>query len=306
MQLTIYFDLVIIINLVMNYLLLWTTARLIKIDYRIWQLSLSAICGTVYTILILFPEMRGWNNIVMYFVISIIMVNVAYIPIKIKKFFKAIGYFYLITFLAAGILMAGYNLNVKSQFSELTGNVNLSLQDTWIFLFSIFILWIVGKFSWRIFQGQVSTESFLVDLFIKFDNQSLKLEGLVDTGNQLSDPLTKTPVIIVELETILDILPENILNIFTEYDLESEIEEIAAVLSNTSWAKRFRLIPFSAIGSQNGLLIGLKPDKVILNLYGEEIVTQSVIIGIYDQQFNQEVSYTALVNPKLVNVAVHN
>lgn len=304
MELTIYLDILVIINLIMNYLILWTTGQLIKVDYRVWRLILSSISGTLYTVLILFPQMQFWNNLIVYFLVSLIMMIIAYFPLHLRQFFKAMGYFYLITFLAAGVLMAGYNLNLKSQFSEITGNFNLSLKDTWIFLLGIAVLWLLGKFSWKIFQGQMPGSHFLFPLVIEFGGEKLKVQALVDTGNQLKDPLTDTPVIIVELDFLLDVFPEQIEEIFTNYDLQSEIEELATALSETTWANRFRLIPFSAVGNQQGLLIGLKPDKVVFNLKEEKITTDHVIIGVYDQQFEEEASYAALVNPELLDIVI--
>lgn len=306
MQLTIYLDILIIINLIMNYFLLWTTGRLAKINYKIWRLILSSVCGTLYTILVLFPQMQGLDNLIIYCLISIIMIIIAYFPLRWKQFFKVLGYFYLITFLAAGVLMAGYNLNLQSQFSELTGGFNLSLRDTWIFLLGILVLWLIGKFSWRIFQGQISRGNLLMPLVIKFEQKELKLQALVDTGNQLKDPLTETPVIIVELDYLLDVFSPQIQEIFTDYNLESEIKGVATALSNTTWANRFRLIPFSAVGNQGGLLIGLKPDEVKMNLQKEEVVTDNVIIGVYEQKFEQEADYAALVNPELIDTIIED
>jgi len=301
MELTIYWDVLLIINLVMNYLLLWTTGRLVNIDYKIWRLILSAVVGTAYTILMLFPQLQNWNNIIIYFLISILMVIIAYFPLRIRRFIQALGYFYLITFLAAGILMAGYNLNLQSQFTELNEGFNLSIQDTWIFLIGIIFLGVLGKFSWRLFQGQVSMDNFLTSLIIKFDDEELEVNAYVDTGNQLRDPLTNLPVIIIELELLLEILPKKIRKIFTNYDLKLQIEEVATVLSETTWANRFRLIPFSVVGSQNELMIGLKPDKVIIYYQEEKLVTDHVILGVYDQPLDQDADYNALVNPELIN-----
>jgi stage II sporulation protein GA (sporulation sigma-E factor processing peptidase) len=248
--------------------------------------------------------MKFFDNILIYVLISILMVIIAYYPLRLRRFFKVLGYFYLITFLAAGVLMLGYNLNLNSPFAKLTANFNLSLKDTWIFLLGILVLWLLGKFSWRVFQGRICEKDLLVSVIIKFGEKKEELKALVDTGNQLKDPLTEMPVIIVELDSLLKVLPPHIKKAFTNYNLELEIEELATILGESSWANRFRLIPFSAVGAENGLLIGLKPDKVIVDLHGDKMVIDRVIIGIYDQQFEQGREYTALVNPELLDVIV--
>ncbi|MCK8823665.1 sigma-E processing peptidase SpoIIGA [Fuchsiella alkaliacetigena] len=303
MELIIYFDLLIVINLIMNYLILWTTGRLVKMDYQFWRLLLSAFFGTLYTILILLPVGQFLNNLLIYLLVSVVMLIIAYFPVSFKRLLKMIGYFYLIAFLAAGVLMAGYNLNLKSQFLKLTNTFELSLQDTWIFLFGILVLGLLGKFSWWLFQGQLRTEDYSISLIVDFEGRSLQLDALLDTGNQLSDPLTDVPVIIVELDSLLEVFPAQIEEIFIDYDLELEIENLATALSNTNWANRFRIIPFSSVGNPDGLLIGLRPDKVVLQLKEKKVEVERVILGVYNQHFDKSNDYTALINPELINLA---
>ena len=44
------------------------------------------------------------------------------------------------------------------------------------------------------------------------------------------------------------------------------------------YISRFRLIPFSSLGKQNGMLIGFKPDKVTIKFDGLEKEKGDVII----------------------------
>ncbi|MGM0471316.1 MAG: sigma-E processing peptidase SpoIIGA [Bacillota bacterium] len=297
MELTIYYDLLFIINLVMNYLLLWTTAKLIKIDYQIWRLLVSALCGTIYTILILFPQFQFWNNILVYFLLSILMVSIAYLPLYWKRFLKAVGYFYLITFLTAGILMALYNLNFSYQLDKIREEFGLTLANSWLLVVTGIIVILVGKFSWRLFQREL--EDTLVKLQIQIQEEQLTIQALVDTGNSLRDPLTDLPVIVVELDNLVKLFPEEIKEVFSEYDLKLEQDELITTLGETKWANRVRLIPFRAVGSDNQLLVGLKPDKVSLELTEGTVVTKQVILGIYEEEFDQTQDYSALLNPEL-------
>ena len=56
----------------------------------------------------------------------------------------------------------------------------------------------------------------------------------------------------------------------TDEDLNKKIGE--------DYISRFRLIPFSSLGKQNGMLIGFKPDKAIIRFEGMEIEKNNVII----------------------------
>ena len=49
-------------------------------------------------------------------------------------------------------------------------------------------------------------EQVLVEIHIQ--GETIRLNGLVDSGNQLYDPLTKTPVMIVQLDQLTSIFGE--------------------------------------------------------------------------------------------------
>ena len=44
------------------------------------------------------------------------------------------------------------------------------------------------------------------------------------------------------------------------------------------YISRFRLIPFSSLGKQNGMLVGFKPDKVLIKFDENEIEKKNVIV----------------------------
>ena len=57
---------------------------------------------------------------------------------------------------------------------------------------------------------------------------------------------------------------------------------------------KLKLIPFSSLGNDNGLLIGFKPDYV--KIYSEEeIVRNDILIGIYDGKLTKNNSYASLI-----------
>ena len=91
----------------------------------------------------------------------------------------------------------------------------------------------------------------LCDLKIEINNKEFQVKAIVDTGNFLSDPITKTPVVVVEKDVLIGIIEDNILN-----NLDGIIDG-RSVLSD-EYALKLRLIPFSSLGKENGLLIRYK------------------------------------------------
>ena len=62
------------------------------------------------------------------------------------------------------------------------------------------------------------------------------------------------------------------------------------IISNQNIAKRITVIPYSSIGNENGMIIGVKPDKIIIE--NKEI--KNVVIGIYEKELSKRKKYEAL------------
>jgi stage II sporulation protein GA (sporulation sigma-E factor processing peptidase) len=58
------------------------------------------------------------------------------------------------------------------------------------------------------------------------------------------------------------------------------------------------MIPFSSLGRTNGMMIGFRPDAVIV---GEKI--SDVVIGIYNSRLCRDGRYQGLLGPELIGEA---
>ncbi len=137
-----------------------------------------------------------------------------------------------------------------------------------------------------------------VPVRIRVQGREVALQGLVDTGNQLVDPLTGTPVVVVEYAALAHLLPRQVQEVFAqggEVDLEGLVKTAGA-----GGALPLRLIPFTTIGKRHGLLVGFRPDEIRLALGGREVRTSRVVIGIYNRCLSPCGGYRALLHPDLL------
>ena len=121
---------------------------------------------------------------------------------------------------------------------------------------------------------------------------------MIDTGNLAKEPITNTPVVIVESSLLYDILPKEILNNVEEIlggDLSAIPEEI-----QPEYMAKLRCIPFSSLGKQNGMLLGIKADEIEIENEEEKKISQNVIIGIYDKSLTKRGEYRALIGLELI------
>lgn len=299
----IYLDIVILENIVINYLILWVTSKFSKNRAGSLRLLLGAALGAAYIIpMVLLPGLKIYATVLSKLLLSVAMVAVAFSFNKISAFLKTLVIFYAATFLFAG---AGFALLFFNQGGSIVKNgVVLStfsfLNTSWSELalalaFALIILRVV----WEVIQKKFLREKILVRLCIAFDKKAADLYALVDTGNSLHDPLTNMPVIVVEFSAIRDILPEDIRNMF-EKDIIGDLNKVTTTISCSSWFSRFRLIPFTSLGAENGMLIGFRPDYIEIGSENDKKGISDVIVGIYNRALSRNEKYRALLNPELM------
>ena len=100
----------------------------------------------------------------------------------------------------------------------------------------------------------------------------------------------------VEENAIEDILPK---------DLIKAVKAIqggeTSGLEN-EFISKIRLIPFASLGKQNGMLVGIKVEKIKIIFKEKEEYINNVIVGLYNSKMTKENSYNGLVGLDLLNV----
>ncbi len=299
----IYLDVVILENIVINYLILLVTAKFSKNRSSNLRLLLGAVLGAAYlAAMLLLPEMKIYTTLLSKCLLSFAMIAVTFHLKKLSEFLKTLLIFYASTFIFAG---AGFALMFFNQDWGILRNgvmvTPLSFFNTsWAeLLLALAVTLIILRVIWDMIQNRFLREKLLVLLRITFDKKAIELFALVDTGNSLHDPLTNMPVVVVEFSAVRDLLPEDIRGIF-EKDPDMDLNAVTATISCSDWFSRFRLIPFTSLGKENGMLIGFRPDYIEIGNENEKKDVRDVIVGIYNKALSRNEKYRALVNPELM------
>ena len=58
---------------------------------------------------------------------------------------------------------------------------------------------------------------------------------------------------------------------------------------------KLKVIPFSSLGKQNGMLVGIKADEITINNDEEINKIDKAIIGIYNKSLTKKGEYRALI-----------
>ena len=276
-----------------------------SIQYEDTKLKEKSIAENINII----NEEEKIGSLIIKIVLSIVMIKVAY-NIKFNKgLIKTLIVFYLISFATAGIAMALIYSNAFTivKFENNPENITRKMSQQSLMKNAIIsgsIGFIITFLAFKYNKSKITKNDLICELIIKIGNKKVRLKALIDTGNSLKYSNTNDNVIIVEKNKI-----------FSEYEFKKYIEEggdeneeknyrnanakvnkkdeNGKVSDKNANNTKLRLIPFKSIGKENGVLIGIKPDEVIM-IKDEKITKlENVIIGMYEKKIGTK--YSAII-----------
>ena len=220
---------------------------------------------------------------------------------RVTFFIKALLTLYVSTFLIGGALMgAHYFIQYDS---ELTSKVLVSsvkgFGDPISWLFVIIGFPIAWHFSRKNIESMEMTKiqfDQLVKVSIKIESETLIFKGLVDSGNQLYDPLSKLPVMFVSIMNQLETIPESIKKLADDPEVlikgSTEFPE--------EWQSRLRIIPTRVIGQEHQLIIAVKPESILIEHNGTQFLCEKGLVSFTIKQLSADDTFQCIVHPKML------
>jgi stage II sporulation protein GA (sporulation sigma-E factor processing peptidase) len=271
----IYVDVLIVLNWYVNYFILLGTAKVTHMGFNRKKLVLSAFVGAWFSLVILLPTMNYLLSIVVKFLMSNVLIAIAFRWEGVPQNLKMSLYFSTISFMFAGIMLALESVIGGGNFSQNNGVVYAN--------FSIGFLVVATALSYIVLcicKRLIDRNTAHLDgwyLTITYDGKVLKLNGLADTGNSLVDVFSGKPVVVCSKSTLSTLI---------------DIQRFE--ITHGSDLKGFRLIPYSTIGT-GGVIVSFKPDSVTIdNLTDGSSKPVDVLIGISGE------CEKAIFNPKIL------
>ncbi len=294
---TIYIDIVFIENSLMNYIILFATGIILKIEAKHIRLILASLVGAIYTIIAYVSALKIYSNIFLKFILSLMIIYIALNPKSIKKLFKYTLIFYLTSFVFGGAAFALIYI-VKPQEILKNNGLVLNSNSLKVIFISAIIAFVIIIIGFKIVKNKISSKDMFCDIKIKINQKEIETKAMIDTGNFLKEPITNTPVIVVEHTLLYECMPKEILN-HIESILGGDFSEIPENIKE-EYMSRLKVIPFSSLGKQNGMLLGIKAEEVMIKKEEENKIKENIIIGIYDKSLTKRGEYRALLGIELM------
>ncbi len=294
---TVYADVLFFINFSINLPVLYLTGKIARLSVSNRRLILGAVCGALYAVFMFFPRLSFIYGAIAKVLFSLFVVAITFCVRGIRLYIKTVGVFYLVTFCLGGSVMALFYFTGMGQSTGAlikNGILYMNLSPGILFL-SVGICYCILRIIWGILQSRMAQEAMFRKVGIFWNGKEVWLDALLDTGNALSEPFSGAPVIVAELEGLLPILPPPLERAFGDETVR--IENIA----DEAVRGRIRMIPFSSLGKEHGMLIGFRPDSAVL-LENEALKDAGeVVVGIYTKHLSKDRSFCALLPPGILD-----
>ena len=240
---TIYVDVVFIENLLMNYIILFATGVILKLKIIHIRLILASLVGAIYTIIAYISTLEIYSNIFLKFVLSLIIIYIGFNPKNVKKLFKFTLIFYLTSFVFGGVAFALIYI-VKPQEILRNNGLILNSDSLKVIFISAIIAFVIIIIGFKVVKNKISTKDMYCNINIKLNHKEIETKAMIDTGNFLKEPITNTPVIVVEHTLLYDCMPKEILN-HLENILGGDFSEIPENIKE-EYMSQLKVIPFSS------------------------------------------------------------
>lgn len=294
---TIYLDIILCENLLMNYIILFATYVIIKPKTKHPQIRmiLSSLLGSIYAIIIYLNILSIYTNLLAKITLSVVMVYIAFAPPNVKQLLKQILIFYLVSFIFGGCTFALIYF-LKPENVEMKNGVFVGMYPIRVGLIAGVIAFIITQIAFKINKSKLSNKNTFIEIELYNKNKMTKARALLDSGNMLKEPISQKPVIVVEKTTLSKIIPEEVLDYIEKIvgGDDQEKNEMQEYLS------KIRMVPFMSLGKENGMLIGIRLDKIKINTEDIRLEKENIIAGIYEKKLTKDNKYNALIGLNLL------
>lgn len=297
----VYVDILFVVNLIMNSIILLLTAWVARVPYVRWRLVLASLAGSVYVIAGVLPQLNFIYTVPGKFIASVIIVSLAFKYKSLGMQALLVIVFYIISFVLGGAVV-GWLFFLES------GKLFIDVKE----------LGQYGKISWEVLTGGSLLCATMLYLVIRiilkrmlcqrtlyqaeviYNNKSVVLNAMLDTGNGLYTIIGRKPVVLVNQLTLEKILNECVADYLRKNSPEEWFEKLEAC-NDENWLSRVQIIPYQSVGSSS-MLLGFRPDCIKVKTDKGNIETSDVVLGIYHGALSNNGMYEALLHPAVVNM----
>ena len=272
----IYADVLVIVNLYINYILLRLCAKVARRDAKSVRVFFASLLGGIYSLIILIDTIPEWVITVTKLAVGIVMLLLAFGFGNKRAFLRLIGAFLLVDIAFAGLMLALWLIFSPRSMVYCCGIVYFNINTLTLLILTV-ICYIITTAVTKLIAFKAPKNN-VYTLTVHFGSHEFIGKAFLDSGNTLTEPFSGYPVIIID-PAMKD---ADGVTIFERFE-ESE--------------KLSRIIPCSTIGKTTELT-AFRPDLVKISGLESTFETDKVYLAMSKSKILNG-DYSALLAAKL-------
>ncbi len=237
----IYLDVLLALNLFIDFLLLTAVAAWGHLPHRRWRLIAAAGIGAVAACVVLLPRLPWWGTAAVDLAVAAAMVRVAFAWRGWRGFAKNLATLYLLSAGFSGICTLIWQLFSPIGFQVINGTVYYDLPPI-----TLVVMTVVSYGALTAFEKLARPKLFgqrTYHITVTHNEKTTELTALYDSGNLLTEAFSGAPVIVTEGRAL------------GNWQLPENAQQAASM--------GFRMIP-THTADGDGLRPAFKPQRVLL------------------------------------------
>ena len=277
-----YIDVFFVVNLFMDFLVLCLTNRILQGTAKPWRALWGALAGALGISLFFWisKEIHAVNILIFSIGASFVMVWLGCGLHRGKELMAGVLACWGISFLLGGLLYA---------LPSRTGKGILIF-----FTITFTAYWILNT-GIRLFKYLKGKAVSVCRVILETGGQKIELEGLLDTGNCLTDTNTGKPVCVMEKSRFSAMLEKK----------QQEALESFCGLKSTKTEDLGDLNPrfvlYTALGCEKGLLPVVTADRLVIFREGKKVTISQAAIGLSAAPLSPYRKFEMIISPKILD-----
>ncbi len=204
--LIVYVDVLVLINILVNYFMLLAVKLISRNKTSRMRIILAAMVGGASSLLLLLENLGAFMTLLK-LLSAVLMSMIAFGVKPYKRLFKTTFWLLLICFVFGGVTFAVYIFTETDIMLFNNGIVYFDVNITFLVICSAIAYVVITIISKLIDKKAPASKEYYIK--IQSERKSVSCQSLMDTGNNLREPFSNYPVILVDKDIFCDLFDED-------------------------------------------------------------------------------------------------
>ena len=289
----VYIDVLFLVNFFMDFVVLSVTGALLKIRTKIRRRVLGAALGAAsYCPMLYLPrEGRAFAGGALMLLSAGAMGILVFAIRRARMFCRFLIVFYASAFFLGGTVTALYHYTRLGYYLRKAVKGDLYAQMlAGVMALIVLASCMFGKIAAAAVRERRRERELYYEVELSLGERKKRAAALLDTGNHLKEPVSRKPVILMDIAFAGELLDEGTRRAVSEFYKTGLVGETG---------ERIRLVPYHSVGKSHGLLIAVFLESLTIQMEQKAIVLKEVCAALTEEPVSARGEYQVLLNAEL-------